>query len=252
MRITGKWTLLLMVVALTVVPETVLSETWHSPGLPFITHTNVDYDTMTLHVYGRDFGTRKPIVWFGDAELELQSWDREEITASLPSDIGSGSYRLILFCPTRYRQMLVASLSVTIGGDGSQGPAGPAGPQGPEGPQGPGGPAGPAGPPGAAGAQGPAGPPGKDGTVGLSKFYSVMCTNQSYCTCQDGVRNGVLISGGAKCPSEGSPPPSLLYSYPSGTPVANVWFASCGGTDSTSGEFSTATPSSIYVICLSP
>lgn len=249
MRIIGKWTLLLMVVALTVVPETVLSETGHTPGLPFITHTNVDYDTMTLHVYGRDFGTRKPIAWFGDAELELQSWDRAEITASLPPDIGSGSYRLILFCPTRYRQMLVASLSVTIGGDGSQGPAGPAGPQGPEGPQGPQGPGGPAGPPGAAGAQGPAGPPGKDGTVDLSKFRFIQCTNQSYCTCPTG---WVLISGGARCPTEGNLTPFLRYSHPSGTPVANVWFASCGGTDSITGEFSPANPSSISLICLSP
>ncbi len=161
---------------------------------------------------------------------------------SVPAVTGSS-----FFCPTRYRQMLVASLSVTIGGDGSQGPAGPAGPQGPEGPQGPQGPGGPAGPPGAAGAQGPAGPPGKDGTVDLSKFRFIQCTNQSYCTCPTG---WVLISGGARCPTEGNLTPFLRYSHSSGTPVANVWFASCGGTDSITGEFSPANPSSISLICL--
>ena len=173
-----KWiAFIIVLLALTVTPVTVFAE-YDRPS-PVITHTEIDYSTMTMYVYGSGFGTRKPIVKLGDTQLVLLSWHPEEIAAQLPSDIVQGSYSLTLFCTSRHHhKMTEASLSVAIGAEGPQreagpqgpmGLTGPAGPQGPEGPQGPVGLTGPAGPQGTAGPQGPiglTGPAGPQGPAG--------------------------------------------------------------------------------------
>ncbi len=280
--------LILALSALTVAPVTVFAESDGQEALfsmhrPSITHTNIDYNTMTLYVYGSDFGTRKPILKLGDTQLVLLSWRSGEIAAQLPTDIVPGSYSLALFATFHhFNKMLDASLCVTIGAEGPPGdpgppgptgPTGPAGPQGPVGPQGPIGLAGPSGPQGPAGTQGPAGPigpqgptgltgpagpqgpegpqgpagpQGKDGSIDPSKFHSVKCPNQYYCSCPTGE---ILISGGAKCPSEGSTP-FLLYSYPSVSGAVTMWLAYCGGLDITYGGLSMGSPASISLICL--
>lgn len=278
--ISNKWIAFIMVLsALTVTPATVFAE--YDRPAPVITHTAVDYSSMTIYVYGSDFGTRKPIVKLGDTQLVPLSWHPEWITAQLPSDIVPGSYSLTLFCTFRHHhKMIEASLSVAIGAEGpqgepgSQGPAGltgPAGPQGPAGPPGPiglagavgaqgpagaPGPVGPIGPQGPqgligptgpAGPQGPAGPTGTGGSVDPTKFHSVKCTNRTSCGCPAGE---VLISGGAQCPLEGSTP-SLVSSYPAPTPTATLWLASCGGFDNVNGGFIMGSPSNITIICLS-
>ena len=272
--ISSKWIAFIMVLsALTVTPGTVLAQ--YGRPSPVIMHTEVDYSTMTLYVYGSGFGTRKPIVKLGDTQLVPLSWHPEWVSAQLPSDIAPGSYNLTLFCPFRhYHQMFEASLSVAIGAEsqqgtsGAQGPMGLTGPAGPEGPAGPQGPAGPPGPigltgpagpqgpaglqgptglTGPAGPQGPAGPAGTGGSIDPSKLHTVRCAGRSYCSCPAGE---TLISGGAQCPGD-SDTPLLTYSYPSGAPRATIWEASCGGYDSSSGV-ALGSPSNITVICLSP
>lgn len=260
--ISDKWiTIILMLLALMVTPATVSAE-YDRPS-PVIMHTEVDYSTMTLYVYGSGFGNRKPIVKLGDTQLVLLSWHPEWITAQLPSDTVPGSYNLTVYCTSRHHhKMIEASLSVAIGAEGLQvesGPQGPMGLTGPAGPQGPAGPAGPQGPPGSqgpigltgpAGPQGPQGPEGPQGKAGLidpSKLRPVRCATRSNCACPAGE---TLISGGAQCSLE-SGTPLLVHSYPSATSGANTWFASCGGYDS-NGGFVTGLPSNIYIICLSP
>jgi len=265
--ISSKWIVFIMVLlALTVTPATVFAE--YDRESPVITHTAVDYSAMTIYVYGSGFGTRRPIMKLGDTQLVVLKSHPEWILAQLPSDIVPGSYNLTLFCPFRHHyKMTEASLSVAIGAEGPQGepgpqgpigltgpagPQGPTGPQGPvgqigpQGPQGPIGPTGLGGPQGPEGPQGPAGPAGTSGSSNPAKFHSVKCINRTYCGCPAGE---VLISGGAQCPQDGLAP-FLLYSYPFPTPVANTWFAYCGGSDN--GVLKFGNPSNIYVICLSP
>jgi len=266
MSMISKWIALVMVLsALTVIPSTVFAEL-DDVGPPVFTHTpvitqtEVDYSTMTIYVYGSNFGTKKPIVKLGDAQLVLLSWHPEEIVAQLPSDIVPGSYNLTLFCTSYHYpppfKYLEASLSVTIGAEGPPGepgpqgpmgltgPAGPEGPVGPQGPvgligpQGPQGPTGLTGPVGPEGPQGPPGPAGTGGSLNPSKFHPVKCNNQTYCSCSAGE---ILISGGAQCPLEGSTS-FLLSSYPSPASPPTMWMASCSGSK----------PSSITIICLSP
>jgi len=242
--------------ALMVTPATVFAD--HDTSVPVITHTEVDYSSMKIYVYGSGFGTRKPIVKLGDTQLVPLSWQEEVISAQLPLDIVPGSYSLTLFCTLRHHhKMAEASLSVAIGGEGSQGepgPQGPAGPQGPigltgpAGPQGPVGPQGPIGLTGPAGPQGPEGPQGPPGPAGTSsssspaKFHSVQCFKQNTCACAAGE---VLISGGGQCPTEGGVTPFIVSSFPSST---TTWKVNCGGKD---GPYNVA-PSSITIICLTP
>jgi hypothetical protein len=246
-----KWLAFIMVLlALTVTPATVFAQ-YDRPS-PVITHTEIDYSTMTIYVYGSDFGTRKPILKLGDIQLVVLNWRAGQIAAQLPSDLAPGSYSLTLFSTFHHHnKMLEASLSVAIGGEGLQGEPGPQGPMGltgPAGPQGPAGPPGPIGLTGAAGAQGPAGPAGTGGSNDPTKFHSVICSKQSYCSCPAGQ---ILVSGGAQCPLEGSTP-FLLSSYPAPATPPNMWIASCGGFNSADGSFNTGLPSSIFIICLSP
>ena len=266
--ISNKWIAFIMVLsAFTVTPATVFAE--YDRPAPVITHTAIDYSTMTIYVYGSDFGTRKPVMKLGDTQLVLLSWHPEWITAQLPSDIVPGSYSLTLFCIFRHHhKMIEASLSVAVGAEGPQGEPGPQGPMGLTGPAGPQGPAGapgavgpiglqgsqgligltgPAGPQGPEGPQGPTGPAGKAGSIDPSKLHSVRCATRSSCACPAGE---TLISGGAQCSLE-SDTPLLVHSYPSATSGANTWLASCGGYDS-NGVFGTGLPSNIYIICLSP
>jgi hypothetical protein len=272
MSMIGKWMALLMVLsALTVIPGTVSAE---SDGVvesvfthtPVITQTEVDYSTMTLSVYGSNFGAKKPIVRLGDEQLVLLSWNPGEVVAQLPMEIAPGSYNLTLFSTFhRYHKNLEASLSVTIGAEGPpgepgpQGPmglTGPAGPQGPVGPQGPlgaigpQGPTGLTGPPGPEGPVGPQGPPGPAGTGGSlnqSNFHYIKCTNRTNCSCPD---SEILISGGAQCSQAGSAP-LLLFSYFSpGSP--NMWVATCGGFNTVSGGLTMGLPLSITITCLVP
>jgi hypothetical protein len=288
MSMIGRWTALLIVLsALTFVPGTVFAESDRvAPPCfthtPVITHTEVDYKAMTLHVYGSDFGTKKPIVRLGDDQLVLLNWKPGEIVAQLPSDIGPGSYKLTLFSlPSHHHKYVEASLSVTIGAEGPpgepgpqgpmgltgpsgpqgpvgpQGPAGPVGPQGPQGPtgltgpQGPVGPIGPQGPQGPTGLTGPQGPPGPAGTGGSldqSKFRYYRCNNRTDCSCPTGE---ILISGGAQC-SQGGLTPFLLSSYPQSGNPANKWTATCGGFDNVNGGVIMGLPFSINIICLAP
>jgi len=266
--ISNRWIAFIMVLlALTVTPATGFAENYRES--PVITHTDIDYSKMTIGVYGSDFGTRKPIVKLGDTQLVVLSSHPEWITAQLPSDIVAGSYSLTLFWPFRHHhKMIEASLSVAVGAEGPQGepglqgPMGLTGPEGPQGPQGPQGPAGtpgapgpigaqgpqgqigPTGPEGPQGPQGPQGPAGPAGSFVSTKFRSVKCAGQFFCTCSSGE---ILISGGAQCPLEGSTP-FLLSSYPAPATKPNMWIASCGGLNSTTGT----APSSISIFCLSP
>ncbi len=252
--------LILALSALTVTPMAVFAQSGGQEvpfyvHTPVITHTKVDYNTMTIYVYGSDFGTRKPILKLGDTQLVLRSWHSGEIAAQLPSDIVPGSYSLALFATFHhFNKMLDASLCVTIGAEGPPGDpgppgpmglTGPAGPQGPVGPQGLIGPTGPAGPQGPEGPQGPAGPPGKDGLIDPLKFHVVNCAKKSSCSCPAGE---ILISGGAQCPLE-SVTQFLIYSYPSPDVGVNMWLAKCGGVDNATGEFKTGYPN-MYIICL--
>lgn len=237
----NKWIAFIMVLsALTVTPAMVFAE--HDRTDPVITHTAVDYSSMTLYVYGSGFGTKKPIVKLADTRLTVLDSDPEWITAQLPSDIAAGSYDLTVFCAFRHHHMMKqASLSVAIGLEGPQGPQGPQGPTGLTGPAGPQGPTGLTGP---AGPQGPPGPAGTGSSISPTKLHTVRCANRSYCSCPAGE---TLISGGAQCPGH-SDMPLLVESYPSG---AATWLASCGGQDSSGGLF-LGSPSSITIICLSP
>jgi len=160
--ISNKWIAFIMVLsAFTVTPATVFAE--YDRPAPVITHTAIDYSTMTIYVYGSDFGTRKPVMKLGDTQLVLLSWHPEWITAQLPSDIVPGSYSLTLFCIFRHHhKMIEASLSVAVGAEGPQGEPGPQGPMGLTGP------AGPQGPAGAPGAVGPIGLQGSQGLIGLT------------------------------------------------------------------------------------
>jgi len=165
----NRWITFIMVLsALAVTPATGFAQ--YNSDSPVITHTKIDYTRMTLHVYGSDFGIRKPIVKLGDVQLVVLNWHSEWVTAQLPSDIDPGSYNLTLFCTFRHHnKMLEASLSVAVGDESYQGGLGPQGPMGltgPAGPQGPTGPPGPTGATGPAGPQGPAGPVGPVGAMG--------------------------------------------------------------------------------------
>lgn len=175
--ISNKWiATIIMLSALMVTPAIVLAQ--YNRSSPVITHAEIDYSTMTIYVYGSDFGTRKPTMMLGDTQLTLLSWQPEWVSAQLPSGIDPGSYNLTLFCTSRHHHRTTeASLSVAIEVDSQQGqlgPAGPmgltgpAGPQGPAGPPGPAGPMGPQGPQGPIGLTGPAGPEGPQGPIGLS------------------------------------------------------------------------------------
>ena len=155
--------------ALTLTPA-IGSAQLHRQASPVITHSEVEYSTMTIYVFGSDFGNRTPILKLGDTQLVVLNWRADQIAAQLPSDIAPGSYNLTLFSTFHHHnKMLEASLSVAIGGEGLQGAPGPQGPMGltgPAGPQGPAGPAGPIGLTGAAGAQGSAGVSGAVGSIG--------------------------------------------------------------------------------------
>lgn len=135
------------------------------------------------------------------------------------------------------------------GAIGLTGPAGAQGAIGPTGPIGPQGPIGLTGPEGPQGPQGPQGPSGASTPIDASRFHSLRCSGRSSCSCPAG---DILISGGAQCPLEGYISPFILYSFPYPTPTAATWLASCGGFDAISGEFNMASPSSIYIVCLTP
>ena len=170
MSTTSKWIAVIMTFsALTVFPAAVFAES-HWQASPVITHTEVDYSTMIIYVFGSDFGNRTPILKLGDTQLVVLNWRAGQIAAQLPLDIAPGSYNLTLFSTFHHHnKMLEASLSVAIGNEGLQrepGPQGPMGLTGPAGPQGPAGPAGPIGLTGAAGAQGPTGISGAVGSIG--------------------------------------------------------------------------------------
>jgi hypothetical protein len=242
MSTASKWTAFVMVFSvLTVPPATVFANSWCTES-PVITRAEIDYSKMTMVVYGSDFGDRKPMVKLGNTQLVVLNWRQGQIAAQLPLDIVPGSYGLTVFCTFRHQnKMLEASLSVAIGAEGPQGDPGPPGPMGLTGPPGPQGPVGPIGP---EGPQGPAGPGGTGGSFDPAKLHSVTCTNRTSCGCPSGE---VLISGGAKCPTEGGVTPFLVRSEPS-TPTAILWQAVCGGVN---GPYNVA-PSSITIICLSP
>jgi hypothetical protein len=134
---------------------------------------------------------------------------------------------------------------------GSMGPVGPQGPQGAIGLTGPAGSTGPVGPQGPIGLTGPAGPEGPPGAGGAgqmdpSSFRLFQCAGRISCKCPDGQ---ILISGGAKCPTEGFAAPFLMYSYPLSTSAGIMWLASCGGIDSMTGGVLSSAPSYINLIC---
>ncbi len=163
-----KWIASIIVLStLTMAPARGVSQNFRES--PVITHAEIDYSTMTIYVYGSDFGTRKPIMKLGDTQLVLLSWQPDWVSAQLPSDIVPGSYNLTLFCTSRHHHRTTeASLSVAIEGDSQQGGPGAPGPMGLTGPAGPQGPAGPAGPIGLTGPAGPQGPAGLQGPIGLT------------------------------------------------------------------------------------
>jgi hypothetical protein len=83
------------------------------PGLPVITHTEIDYANMVIYVDGHHFGGQKGTLKLGDTPLVVQNWVPEEIIAQLPSEIVPGNYLLTVVCPTRLLP-LMAFLSVTL------------------------------------------------------------------------------------------------------------------------------------------
>ncbi len=239
MRTTSKWiAFALFLSAFTVIPATVSADSDH-PGTPVIAHTEIDYSSLILYIYGSDFGNRKPIIKLGDTQLVVLNWRQGQIAAQLPLGIVPGSYNLTLFCNFHHHnRMLENSLSVAIG---IEGPPGEPGPQGPMGLTGPAGPAGPQGPTGPAGPAGPQGPAGTGGSLDPVKFRISTCYNKSDCACPSGQ---ILISGGAQCPAEGLTP-FLGSSYPI---MATMWHAACRGVNSPIS----AVPTSITILCLSP
>jgi hypothetical protein len=245
---------------------------------PVITEAVADYGDMLLYIYGSNFGAKEPIVRLGDSQLALHSWTPREIVAKIPLDIDAGSY-LLTVSRLFYRQGLEGSFIVSLTGQTLQGPAGPegppgaagpagppgpmglTGPAGPAGPQGPQGligltgpagsmgPVGPQGPTGLTGPAGPEGPPGAGGAAQMdpSSFRLFQCAGRISCKCPDGQ---ILISGGAKCPTEGFAAPFLIYSYPLSTSGGTMWLASCGGIDPMTGGVLSSAPSYINLICL--
>jgi hypothetical protein len=144
--ISNKWIAFVMVLAALTLTPAIVSAQLHRQASPVITHTEVDYSTMIIYVFGSDFGNRTPILKLGDTQLVVLNWRTGQIAAQLPSDIAPGSYNLTLFSTFHHHnKMLEASLSVAIGGEGLQVELGPQGPMGLTGPAGPQGPAGPKG-----------------------------------------------------------------------------------------------------------
>ena len=160
-----------------------------------------------IAVTGQNFmpGFSEPIATLDNVPLPLVSVTNQTLVATMPTNLGPGSYLLIVTNSSSQSN----SFTVNVGAVGPTGPAGPghgrggtggaadggcdgtarrsgtygapwagggpagaAGPAGPVGPQGatgaagPQGPAGPAGPQGATGAVGPHGPAGPTGAVG--------------------------------------------------------------------------------------
>jgi hypothetical protein len=153
-------------------PSRVLGQDFR--GFPTIVYTTTNYSTMTLNVFGSDFGTAIGTLKLGDSQLVVQTWRPEQIVANLPVSINPGTY--LLTVTLRRPLPLTAKIAVTLGAAGPPGPAGPQGPQGPaglsiQGPPGPTGPAGPAGPTGPMGATGPEGPTGPQGPPGITTLY---------------------------------------------------------------------------------
>ena len=97
----NRWITFIMVLsALALTPATGFAQ--YNSDSPVITHTEIDYSTLTIYVYGNDFGTGKPIIKLGDVQLVVLSWHPKLVTAQLPSDIVQGSYNLTLFCTFRH------------------------------------------------------------------------------------------------------------------------------------------------------
>ena len=125
---------------------------------PTIFSTAVNSSTNQITITGQNFSPHRaaPVVSLDNTKLVLISFTNQGAVASLPSDLGPGSYLLTV----SNSQKLTGSFAVTLGA---------AGPQGTPGPQGP---AGPQGTPGSPGSPGAPGAPGPPGPVGPSHAYS--------------------------------------------------------------------------------
>ncbi|MGA2594228.1 MAG: carbohydrate-binding protein, partial [Bryobacteraceae bacterium] len=139
--------------------------TARAASLPVITSVTTDFaiSQPTITIDGKYFGSITPGVNLDGVPLVVVTYTSTAVTALLPSNIGPGSYELVL---TNRALDLQAAFDATIGAVGPEGPAGPAGSNGAAGPTGPAGPQGPAGATGATGAQGPSGPAGPQGATG--------------------------------------------------------------------------------------
>lgn len=172
-----------------------------------------DIEPPVLVINGHNFG-ENPEVWLDEFSLEIVSSTDDNIEATLPEDIGSGTYRLLVSAKhKKFRHYVsrIDTMDVTIGAVGPEGPQGekgdqgnlgPAGPQGPQGEKGnkgdPGGKGdkGDTGEPGPQGPQGPIGPKGDTGATGPAGPGSNYAGQQ----CQDKfVMTGFTSGGSIKC-----------------------------------------------------
>ena len=113
MKTLRKWIVsIVMLSTLMVTPAMAFGEI-SIPGLPVITHAEIDYGNMLIYVDGHHFGSQKGTLKLGDTPLVVQGWLPEEIIAKLPSEVVPGSYLLTVVCQTRLLP-LMAFLSVTL------------------------------------------------------------------------------------------------------------------------------------------
>lgn len=87
-----------------------------------------------LVITGQSFGTAvKPVVMLGGSSLAVTSFQAGSVTATLPAQLGPGSYALTLRTYSTSTRSTIETFVVTVGAAGPAGPAGPTGPAGPAG-----------------------------------------------------------------------------------------------------------------------
>ena len=117
-------------------------------GFDLVTErVNMDFDTNTIFIYGKNFNNGSPlVVSLGEIQLGATLVSANEIQAGLPAGISDGDYLLKVMTGNSTTQYDVYNLTIgAVGPQGEQGPKGDKGDQGIQGLQGPEGPVGPQG-----------------------------------------------------------------------------------------------------------
>ena len=194
-----------------------------------ITEVEVDDPNtpMSITIMGEDldFGGELDVTLGGYASLIIISATDTTIVATLPAGIMPGDY--LLTVSRGEGQSQNDEYDLTIGAVGPQGPAG------------------------ADGADGPAGADGTDGATGPAAVFNVFTCMpdpgepQVGCDCRsfEGGTTPQLVSGGARCSSEGG---LLRWSFPD-SPY--TWVASCVNIADPFPPPVIEVPFEIYIIC---